>query len=232
MEKTALVTGGNKGIGLEVVRQLAQRGFRVALAARDEARGTKAVDQLRKSGLDVTFLKMDVSDDASVARAAKEFGKTFDALDVLINNAAILLDKIDNIGKTPIDFFGETFETNVAGPVRVIQAFLPYLKKARGARMINVSSGAGSLQEMNTYAPAYSVSKAALNAVTKQFAAALRDQKISVNSVCPGWVRTDMGGSNAPRSVEEGAAGIVWMAVDAPATLTGDFRRDKQPAAW
>jgi NAD(P)-dependent dehydrogenase (short-subunit alcohol dehydrogenase family) len=151
---------------------------------------------------------------------------------VLINNAAIIEDGDEDILTIRPEVLSRTIETNALGALRVSQAFVPHLLKTSGGRIVNVSSGAGQLSDMGTWSPAYSASKTTLNAVTCLFAAALREKRIAVNSVCPGWCRTEMGGSNAPRSVEEGAGGIVWLAADAPPEKTGLFFRDKQVIDW
>jgi NAD(P)-dependent dehydrogenase (short-subunit alcohol dehydrogenase family) len=229
-QKTALVTGANKGIGFEVVRQLARRGFRVFLAGRDPKAGRAAAEKLKSEG-DILFLEMDVSDSDSIARAAEDFSRQEKHLDVLINNAGILLD--DEKGALDItpEIFEETLRTNTLGPWLVAQAFVTLLKKSRAPRIVNVSSGSGQLEDgADGWAPGYSVSKTALNGVTAQLAAAL--PKFAVNSVCPGWVRTDMGGENATRSVGEGAASIVWLATDAPQDLTGKFVKDRKVIPW
>ena len=152
-----------------------------------------------------------------------------DQLGVLVNNAGIMIDK-GNIVKMPIDALQQTIQTNVYGPIRIIQSLLPLL--ASGARIINMSSGLGSLSSMSRYSPAYSISKTMLNAVTRQFASVLAGRNIAVNSVSPGWVRTAMGGQSAPRSVEKGAETVVWLATEAPGTLTGKFLQDKQEIDW
>jgi NAD(P)-dependent dehydrogenase (short-subunit alcohol dehydrogenase family) len=154
-----------------------------------------------------------------------------DHLDVLVNNAGIL-DDTKGIDELDDDTFLQTLATNTLGPIRVTQAFLPLLKRGSGASIINVSSGMGQLSEMGETYPAYSISKTALNAVTRQFAAVLRDQGITVNSVCPGWVKTDMGGPEAPRTVEEGAETVTWLATEGPRELTGQFLRDRQTIPW
>jgi len=153
-------------------------------------------------------------------------------LDVLINNAAIIADGDQDVLTIRSEVIARTIETNALGALRVSQAFVPHLLKSPAGRIVNVSSGAGQLSDMGTWSPAYSASKTTLNAVTSLFAAALKEKGIAVNSVCPGWCRTEMGGSSAPRSVEEGAAGIVWLAADAPQQKTGLFWRDKQVIPW
>lgn len=180
----------------------------------------------------VTPLVLDVADPRSIEGAARTVSQAVDHLDVLVNNAGILDDGDDSIFDLPAERLRRMFETNTIGPLLVTQALLPLLRRSAAARIINVSSGAGQLTDMGTWAPAYSISKTALNGVTGQFAAALQGEHIPVNSVCPGWVRTDMGGSEAPRSVEEGADTIVWLATEAPRSLTGQFVKDRRPMPW
>jgi NAD(P)-dependent dehydrogenase (short-subunit alcohol dehydrogenase family) len=229
-QRTALVTGANKGIGFEVARELARLGLRVFLGARNEKVGRAAAERLSSAG-DVMFLQIDVSNDNSIRAAADELGRQSARLDVLINNAGILLDEDKSALSLTPDIFEKTLRTNTLGPWLVAQAFAPLLKKGREPRIVNVSSGGGQLEEgADGWAPAYCVSKTALNGVTVQLAAAL--PKFAVNSVCPGWVRTDMGGENATRSVAEGAATIVWLATDAPHGLTGKFVKDRKVIPW
>jgi NAD(P)-dependent dehydrogenase (short-subunit alcohol dehydrogenase family) len=227
-EKVALVTGANKGIGFEVARQLVTKGFRVFVGARNEAAGRAAA---KKIGEASAFLKLDVSDETSVRKAATELAKQIDHLDVLVNNAGIIIEGDDGILKTTIAQIEETFRTNTIGPLSVAQAFLSLLAKSYAPRIVNVSSGGGQLADgADGWAPAYCISKTALNGVTSQLAAAL--PKFAVSSVCPGWVCTDMGGANAARSVEQGAAGIVWLAADALQNQTGKFWRDREVIPW
>ena len=229
-QRTALVTGANKGIGFEVVRELARLGLRVFLGARNAKAGRAAVEKLAKDG-DVAFLEIDVSDANSIRAAADELARQSARLDVLINNAGILLDEDTSALTLTPEIFETTLRTNTLGPWLVAQAFAPLLKKGREPRIVNVSSGGGQLEDgADGWAPAYCVSKTALNGVTVQLAAAL--PKFAVNSVCPGWVRTDMGGENATRSVAEGAATIVWLATDAPHDLTGKFVKDRKVIPW
>jgi NAD(P)-dependent dehydrogenase (short-subunit alcohol dehydrogenase family) len=229
-KRIALVTGANKGIGFEVARDLARKRFHVFLGARDEKAGRAAEEKLRKEG-EVTFLKIDIANRESVAQAAEEFSRQADRLDALVNNAGILLDDDKDVLTIAPKIFETTLRTNTLGPLLVSQAFVPLLKKSAAPRIVNVSSGGGQLADgADGWAPAYCISKTALNGVTVQLAAAL--PKFAVNSVCPGWVRTDMGGSNATRSVAEGAAGIVWLAADAPQEETGKFWRDRKVIPW
>ena len=235
-QRIALVTGANKGIGFEVARQLARRNFRVFIGARDEKAGVAAVQKLNKEGEkedygEIAFIKIDVSEPDSIRRAAEEFSRSTDRLDVLVNNAGILLDDDKDVLMVAPEIFETTLRTNTVGALLVSQAFVPFLKKSDAPRIVNVSSGGGQLADgADGWAPAYCISKTALNGVTSQLAAAL--PKFAVNSVCPGWVRTDMGGSNATRSVLEGAAGVVWLASEAPQKETSKFWRDRKEISW
>ncbi|HJY20441.1 MAG TPA: SDR family NAD(P)-dependent oxidoreductase, partial [Chthoniobacterales bacterium] len=229
--KTVLITGANKGIGHEVARQLAAKGFHVFVGARNTKAGRKASEEVAKKFGKATFLEIDVADNDSVTTAAREFSNIEDHLDVLVNNAGIIVDGDSAILETSDDLFRNTLETNTLGALRVTQAFVSLLRKSKAPRVINVSSGGGQLTGgADGWAPAYCISKTALNGVTVQLAAAL--PKFAVNSVCPGWVRTEMGGENASRSVEEGADTIAWLASDAPQDLTGKFLRDRKEIPW
>lgn len=227
----ALVTGANRGIGLETVTQLAQRGMTVILGARDLAKGEAAANKLNEAGLDVRARQLDVTDDESVKLLAAEVGREFGRLDVLVNNAGILYDAWQQASNADFKIVHEALETNTIGAWRMCQAFVPLLRKSRAGRIVNVSSEAGSLAHMGSTAPAYSVSKAALNALTRQLAAELRDAKVLVNSVCPGWVATEMGGSGG-RPVADGAASVVWAATLPDGGPTGGFYRDGKPLPW
>jgi len=227
--RTVLVTGGNRGIGLEVCRQLAGRGLQVLLSGRDaDAAATAA----RAIGLDVQAIQLDVSSAVSIDYAKTDIDKRFGGVDVLVNNAAIMLNEYDSLFDTPLDNLRRTFETNVFGAVAVSQAFVPGMVDRGYGRIVNVSSRAGQLTTMSGYAPAYSMSKAALNAFTRQLADATNGSGVLVNSACPGWVQTAMGGRNAPRSVEEGAGTIVWLAALPDDGPTGSFFADRQTIAW
>ncbi len=234
-KRIALVTGANKGIGFEVARDLARKGFHVFLGARDAEAGEAAAEKLRKEGEEdygeITFLKIDVSKSDSIRNAAEEFSRKSDRLDTLVNNAGILLDDDKDVLTITPEIFETTMRTNTLGALLVSRAFVPFLKNSDAPRIVNVSSGGGQLTDgADGWAPAYCISKTALNGVTVQLAAAL--PKFAVNSVCPGWVRTDMGGSNATRSVAEGASGVVWLASEAPQSMTGKFFRDRKVIPW
>src|SRR5690348_4221562 len=231
-QRLALVTGGSRGIGFEVCRQLAARGFTVVLTARDAAKAKAAASKLGNDGR-VESLVLDVADTKSIEQAAAEIASRYDRLDVLINNAGINYDTWETAANADINgTVTETIRTNLLGPWRVCQAFLPLLRKSQAARIVNVSSEAGSLASMGAGPPAYQVTKAALNALTRTLADELRGARILVNAVCPGWVATDMGGAGAPRSVEEGASGIIWAATLPNNGPSGGFFRDGKPLPW
>lgn len=222
----SLVTGGNRGIGREVCRQLAERGHTVVLTARSDDKARQAATEL---GVD--WLALDVTDAASVAAAVATVTDRYGRLDVLINNAAIHYDTWQRGITADLAVVREAAETNLYGPWLLIEEFLPLLRAGSRSRIVNVSSGSGSLNEMGAGTPAYSVSKAALNALTRIVAAELRGDGILVNAVCPGWVATDMGGSGG-RPVADGAAGIVWAATLPDDGPTGGFFRDRRAIAW
>jgi NAD(P)-dependent dehydrogenase (short-subunit alcohol dehydrogenase family) len=223
-----LVTGGNRGIGLEVCRQLAAQGYTVVLGSRDEAKGEAAAAELDG---DVTVLALDVADDESVGAAAAAVDERFGRLDALVNNAAILYDTYNHGVDVDLAEVRRGLETNLFGAWRMVQAFLPLLRRSEHGRIVNVSSGAGSLESMEGGAPTYAVSKAALNALTRILADELAGDRILVNSVCPGWTETDMGGPGG-RAIEVGAASVVWGVTLADDGPTGGFFRDGEPRPW
>ena len=230
--RVALVTGANRGIGFEVCRQLASRGFVVFVTARDAAKAKTAAAKLKKARV-IEPLALDVATARSNKDAAAQVEQRYGRLDVLINNAGINYDTWETAENADIDgTVMETIVTNLLGPWRVCQAFLPLLRKSRAARIVNVSSESGSLAHMGAGPPAYQVTKAALNALTRTLAAELSGTRILVNAVCPGWVATAMGGAGAPRTVSEGAAGIVWAATLPDDGPTGGFFRDGKPLPW
>lgn len=231
-QHTALITGANRGIGFEVCRQLAERNFIVLLTSRDTAKASIAAKKLANMGT-VEPLALDVANARSIEKAAAEVASRYGSLDVLVNNAGINYDTWETVENADINgTVMETITTNLLGSWRVCQAFLPLLRKSRWGRIVNVSSESGSLAEMGAGPPAYQVTKAALNALTRTLAGEVRDARILVNAVCPGWVATDMGGAGAPRSVNEGAASIVWAATLPDNGPTGGFFRDGKPLPW
>jgi NAD(P)-dependent dehydrogenase (short-subunit alcohol dehydrogenase family) len=231
VDRVAFVTGANRGIGLEVCRQLAQRGYVAVLGARDPGRGERAAAALREQGLDVRACQLDVSDLASVEAAAGWVRAEVGRVDAVVNNAAILYDTWQRGVDADLDQVRAAMDTNLLGAWRVVQALLALLRQSPAGRIVNVSSGAGALHDMGGGTPAYRTSKAALNALTRILAAELRADRILVNAVCPGWVATDMGGAGG-RPVAEGAAGVVW-AVELPDDgPSGGFFRDGRVLAW
>jgi NAD(P)-dependent dehydrogenase (short-subunit alcohol dehydrogenase family) len=231
----AVVTGAYRGLGLETCRQLAGQGYTVVLTARRDREGEGAASGLRAEGLDVRFSPLDVRDETSVLRLGDFLQATFGGLDVLVNNAGIFPDPgpgsgRDSVFDASLEAVRLAMETNALAPLRLCQVLIP-LMRGRG-RVVNVSSGMGQLSDMNGCCPAYRLSKAALNAVTRILADELKGTGVKVNSVCPGWVRTDMGGPQAPLPVEEGARGIVWAATLPEDGPSGGFFRHGEPIPW
>ena len=231
MKPIALITEANKGIGLEVARQLGLKGWQVLMSVRNLNRGQIALNKLKQQKIRAELIQLDMSKPDQIQEAVIKIQQRFGRIDVLINNAALLMGEGISLSNTPDSELEMTYQVNVMGPFRLICECVPLMSK--GARIINVSSGAGVLcGEIGGYAPLYSMSKTALNAVTRHWANHLRSKGIAVNSVCPGWVRTDMGGRGAPRSVVKGAETIVWLAKEAPIELTDSFLRDKEKIGW
>ncbi|HEX8296866.1 MAG TPA: SDR family oxidoreductase [Chthoniobacteraceae bacterium] len=239
-KKIALVTGANKGIGYEIARQLGKLGMTILVAARSKSKGMGATQGLIASGIDAHPVILDVTHGPSIIRTAEYIGKEYGRLDVLVNNAGIAEDQHHTPSTTPTDILHSVFETNFFGAVAVTQGLLPLLRKSEAGRIVNVSSSLGSIalhaDPAGPFAQmrflAYNTSKTALNSFTVQLAAELRDTPIKVNAACPGWVKTDMGGPDAPRSVEEGADTPIWLATLPADGPTGGFFNSRQPVPW
>jgi NAD(P)-dependent dehydrogenase (short-subunit alcohol dehydrogenase family) len=233
VERVAVVTGANRGIGLEIVRQLARQGLRVVLTARDAAKGEAARARIAAEGLEVAFHVLDVRD-ADQARTAAAWVKSrFGRMDVLVNNAGVLPDpKGARAATVDAEVLRDALETNVIGALSVTQAFLPLMRANGYGRIVNLSSELAQLASMGTGTPAYRVSKAGLNALTRTLAAELAGSNIKVNTMSPGWVRSDMGGPSAPRSLEQGADTAVWLATLPDDGPSGGFFKDRSPIAW
>ena len=227
----ALVTGANRGIGLEVARQLAQKGMTVIMGTRILEKGLAAAEKLPEGEGRVMPYQLDVTDSKSIDQLAKWVEQEFGHLEILVNNAGILYDTWQRASTADLNVVQGAYATNTLGAWRVCQALLPLIRQSQSGRIVNVSSGAGSLASMGAGTPAYSTSKAALNAFTRLLAAELEGTGILVNAVCPGWVATEMGGAGG-RPVADGAAGIVWAATLPDDGPTGGFFRDGQPLSW
>jgi NAD(P)-dependent dehydrogenase (short-subunit alcohol dehydrogenase family) len=231
IDPVVVVTGGNRGIGFEICRQLTAREARVVLTARKRTAGEAAVKKLAGGKHAAAFHPLDVTDGKSIERLSEFLKETYGHIDVLINNAGIIAEGEAPALKVDLATVRETLETNALGPLHLAQNLVPLLKSSRSPRIVNMSSGMGALADNYGGHAAYRMSKTLLNAVTAILAAELAGT-IAVNSVCPGWVKTDMGGRNATRDVAEGADTAVWLALDAPATLTGKFVRDHKVIPW
>jgi NAD(P)-dependent dehydrogenase (short-subunit alcohol dehydrogenase family) len=232
----ALITGANRGIGLEIVRQLARQGMTAVLGARSLAKGKAAAAGLSAEGIEAPVIGLDVADSDSVQAAVADILGRFGRIDVLVNNAGILEEGFHpedaSVFDAPIDRVMKTFATNTVGPLRLIEAFVPGMSERGYGRVVNLSSGAGQLADMGAGYPAYRMSKAALNALTRITAAELGRGNVKINAMCPGWVRTEMGGPNATRTVEKGAETAVWLATLPADGPSGGFFRDMKPIAW
>jgi NAD(P)-dependent dehydrogenase (short-subunit alcohol dehydrogenase family) len=236
-KRVAVVTGGNRGIGFETCRQLAARGYRVVLGSRDLAKGRAAAAKLTGEGFDLFPFQLDVTDDEQAAALTEFVRAELGRVDALINNAGVFLDnggfgRSGAILSAPLDVFKITFETNVLGPIRLCQALIPMMLERGYGRVVNLSSGLGQLASMSGGYPAYRLSKAAINALTRTLAAEVGAHNVLVNSADPGWVRTDMGGPSAASSVEQGADTVVWLATLPDGGPSGGFFRHRQPVPW
>ncbi len=230
--KTAIVTGANRGIGFEIARQLVGEGVRVVLGSRDPVKGDRAARSLKAGDLAIAHA-LDVNDTKSVRRFVAFVEKEFGVPAILVHHAGVYPEASDaKVTDTRTALWRETFETNLFGAVRMCREVVPLMERVRYGRVVNLSSGLGQVSKMGAGSPAYRVSKAALNAFTATLAAEVKEAGILVNSMSPGWVRTDMGGADAPRSVEEGAETAVWLALLPASGPTGQFFRDRKPIPW
>ncbi|HEY2629041.1 MAG TPA: SDR family oxidoreductase [Usitatibacter sp.] len=233
IRKIAIVTGGNRGLGLEIAKQLMKADLFVVVGARDRAKCDAALEQLKVAGPNVDAYVLDVNDTKGVRRFVEEVEKKHGAPGVLVNNAGVYPEETNaKVIDSATSIWRETLETNLFGAVRMCREVVPLMEKLRYGRIVNVSSGLGQLSTMGEGSPAYRVSKAALNALTRTLAAEVAGSGILVNSMSPGWVRTDMGGEDAPRSVVEGADTAVWLCQLPSSGPTGQFFRDRKPIPW
>lgn len=232
IKRTALVTGGNRGIGLEICRQLGQKEIRVILGARSAQEGERAAAELRGEGHDVIFHPLDVCDVDSVRAVHRYADGTFNGLDILVNNAGIYPDSGVSILDVSLELVRHTFDVNTFGPLLLCQIFVPGMRARNYGRVVNVSSGYGSINDMGGYTGAYKMSKLALNGMTRIMAGEMRRYNVKINTMSPGWVRTDMGGSGAPRTPAQGADTAVWLATLPDDGPTGGFFYDRRPIPW
>jgi NAD(P)-dependent dehydrogenase (short-subunit alcohol dehydrogenase family) len=231
--KIAVVTGANRGIGFEICRQLAAKGISVVLTSRDEAKGRMAVAQLGSQGLEIEFYQLDVTDVSGIQRLEGFLERKYGAADILVNNAGIMADaKGTGMLGVQLQIIRMTMETNVYGPLTLCQVLIPLMRNKNYGRIVNISSGLGQLSEMGGGTPAYRISKTALNVLTRTLAAELKGTNILVNSICPGWVKTDMGGPNAVKTLAEGADTAVWLATLPDGGASGGFYRDRKAISW
>lgn len=231
MKKVAVVTGSNKGIGLEICRQLAKNNIEVILTSRNEENGKKAVADLQAQNLNVKYHQLDVLDENSIKSLSDYIDKEYGKLDILVNNAGIFVSSSDGVLKGDITNIKVSMDTNLYGALLVSRYLVPLMQKQNSGRVINISSGMSQLSTMGSGSIGYRLSKLSLNAMTIILAHEVKENNILVNSVCPGWVQTDMGGANAQKTVEEGADTAVWLAL-VDNNLTGKFFRERKELDW
>jgi NAD(P)-dependent dehydrogenase (short-subunit alcohol dehydrogenase family) len=228
----ALVTGANRGIGYETCRQLAQNNVHVILTSRDEAKGRAAVERLSDEGLSLDYFQLDVSDPDSINRLCDYVDATYGRLDILVNNAGMYIDERHSLLAMDYAILRPTMATNAWGPLLLTQAFVPLMRRHDYGRIVNVSSGIAELSELGSSWPAYRLSKIMLNLQTRIIAGELEGSNILINATCPGWVRTDMGGPDAEKSIEEGADTVVWLSLLPDDGPRGGYFRDRQRLEW
>lgn len=234
-KKIALVTGANRGIGFAIAKELAQCGHHVLMGVRNLDRGQGALQQILSEKRHAELVEIDVASEESIRDLFRNIDSKFGKLDILVNNAGVLLDRDHgggNLFETSVDTIRATLETNVFGPFMLSQLFVPGMLKRNYGRVVNISSGMGQLSEMGGGFPAYRISKTSLNAVTRIFAAEAHGKDVLINSMCPGWVKTDMGGAGADRPPEKGAETAVWLSMLPSGGPSGMFFRDKTPIPW
>ena len=232
MKRAALVTGANRGVGLEICSQLGRAGYRVVLTARNPEKGARATEILCRDGLDVRFQALDVTDPASIREAAAFVEGELGRLDALVNNAAISLDPTGSLETLDLDLMRRTLDANLLGALGCCQAFLPMMRRQEYGRVVNVSSGRGSFSRLGTGGACYRISKTALNALTVILADEMKETNILVNAMTPGWVRTRLGGIKAPRSTAQGAETAIWLATLPDDGPRGRFFRDRKELPW
>lgn len=228
----AIVTGANRGIGFETCRQLSQLGFLTILTSRHENKGKAAIESLLQEGGDLIYHQLNVTDLDSISRLVSYIEENFQCCDILVNNAGVFIDRGRSVLDVPLDVLQETLETNFLGALNMCRAFIPFMRKHQYGRVVNVSSGMGSIASMGGSSAAYKLSKLVMNGMTRIMADEIKDTNIKVNTMAPGWVRTDMGGPSAPRSLAQGADTIIWLATLPDDGPTGGFFEDRKPIAW
>lgn len=236
MKKLAIVTGASRGLGLATSEALAQRGYKVIMAMRNPEKAQKTINNLKMKDLDVVAMKLDVAQEKSITDFVEGFRREYGFVDVLVNNAGIFIDNEEggdsSVFKTKASTIQKTLATNTIGPFLLTQKLFPLMKQEGYGRVVNVSSGMGQLSEMDGAYAAYRMSKTALNVVTRVFAAEAAGSDVLVNSICPGWVKTDMGGQGAARTIDQGIKGILWAATLPKGGPNGGFFRDGEPIEW
>lgn len=231
-KKIAIVTGANRGIGFETCRQLSELGITTILTSRDVDKGRKAVSVLSSDSREVLFHQLDVADEESILALKKFVFEEFNRCDILVNNAGVFLDRGEKLLNLDEDTLQLTLRINFLGALKMCQEFLPMMQATGYGRVVNVSSGMGSISSLSGGSAAYKLSKLMMNGMTRILAAEIGEGDIKINTMAPGWVRTDMGGPNAPRSLAQGADSIVWLATLPESGPSGGFFEDRVPAAW